>query len=83
MKGAGWMPICVVRKYVGAAAEERRHRGGEHGRDMDERLANPELEGENEGSGVDADLRREEGPDPEEPTETIRSVKNSRKSGKK
>jgi hypothetical protein len=37
---------------------------------MDERLANPELEGGNEGSGVNADLRREEGPDPEEPTET-------------
>jgi hypothetical protein len=51
MKRAGWMLICVVKKGVVAGAEERRHRRGEHARDMDERLENSELEGKNEGRG--------------------------------
>jgi hypothetical protein len=60
MKKAGRMPMCVKSVAVAAAAEGRRYRRGEHGRNMDERLENPELEGKNEGSRVDADLRGEE-----------------------
>jgi hypothetical protein len=61
------MPICVVKGVTAATAataataEGRRYRRGEHARDMDERLEKLRLERRNEESGVDADLRCEEG----------------------